>query len=46
MSGLELPCAPREQIASAIDIVVHESTASGDGSRKVTCISEVVGLEG
>ena len=46
MSGLELPSrAIREQIASAIDVVVHESRLS-DGSRKVVCISEVVGLEG
>jgi pilus assembly protein CpaF len=46
MSGMELPSrAIREQIASAIDIVVHESRMS-DGSRKVVCISEVVGLEG
>ena len=46
MSGLELPSrAIREQIASAIDIIVHESRLS-DGSRKVVCISEVVGLEG
>ncbi len=46
MSGLELPSrAIREQIASAIDLVVHESRLS-DGSRKVTCVSEVVGLEG
>ncbi len=46
MSGLELPSrAIREQIASAIDIVVHESRLS-DGSRKVVFISEIVGLEG
>lgn len=46
MSGIELPSrAIREQIASAVDIIVHESRLS-DGSRKVTCISEVVGLEG
>ncbi len=46
MSGMELPSrAIREQIASAIDMVVHESRLS-DGSRKVVCISEVVGLEG
>ena len=46
MSGLELPSrAIREQIASAIDVIVHESRLS-DGSRKVVCISEVVGLEG
>ncbi len=46
MSGIELPSrAIREQIASAVDIIVHESRMS-DGSRKVCCISEVVGLEG
>jgi pilus assembly protein CpaF len=46
MSGMELPSrAIREQIASAIDLVVHESRLS-DGSRKVTYISEVVGIEG
>ncbi len=46
MSGLDLPSrAIREQIASAIDLVVHESRLS-DGSRKVVAISEVVGLEG
>lgn len=46
MSGMDLPSrAIREQIASAVDIIVHESRLS-DGSRKVTCISEVLGLEG
>ena len=46
MSGMELPSrAIREQIASAVDIVIHESRLS-DGSRKVTAITEVVGLEG
>ncbi len=46
MSGMELPSrAIREQIASAVDIIVHESRLS-DGSRKITYISEVVGLEG
>ncbi|MBO4287332.1 MAG: CpaF family protein, partial [Kiritimatiellae bacterium] len=46
MSGIELPSrAIREQIASAIGIIVHESRMS-DGSRKVVCISEIVGLEG
>ena len=46
MSGMDLPSrAIREHIASAVDIVVHESRLS-DGSRKVTCIAEVVGLEG
>lgn len=46
MSGIELPSrAIREQIASAIDLIVHESRLS-DGSRKVVAITEVVGLEG
>jgi pilus assembly protein CpaF len=46
MSGMDLPVrAIREQIASAVDLIVHESRFS-DGSRKVTSITEVVGLEG
>ncbi len=46
MSGMELPSkAIREQIASAVDIIIHESRLS-DGSRKVVAITEVVGLEG
>jgi pilus assembly protein CpaF len=43
---MELPSrAIREQIASAVDIIIHESRLS-DGSRKVVAISEVTGLEG
>ncbi len=46
MSGMDLPVrAIREQIASAIDVIVHESRFS-DGSRKVTHVTEIVGLEG
>ncbi len=46
MSGMELPSrAIREQIASAVDVIIHESRMA-DGSRKVTAISEVTGLEG
>jgi len=46
MSGMDLPVrAIREQIASAIDLIVHETRFS-DGSRKVNRITEVVGLEG
>lgn len=46
MSGMELPSrAIREQIASAVDVIIHESRMS-DGSRKVVAISEVTGLEG
>ena len=43
---MELPSrAIREQIASAVDIIVHQSRMS-DGSRKVVKITEIVGLEG
>ena len=46
MAGMELPIkAIREQVVSAIDIVVHQSRLR-DGSRKITAISEVVGMEG
>jgi pilus assembly protein CpaF len=46
MAGMDLPLnAIRTQIASAIDIVVHQSRL-GDGTRKVTSISEVTGIEG
>ena len=46
MSGMELPSrAIREQIASAVDIVIHESRMA-DGTRKVVAISELTGLEG
>ncbi|MEM7469649.1 MAG: ATPase, T2SS/T4P/T4SS family [Pseudomonadota bacterium] len=46
MSGMELPVqAIREQVASAVDIVVQQ-TRFGDGSRKVVNISEVTGVEG
>jgi pilus assembly protein CpaF len=46
MSGMDLPSrAIREQIASAVDVIIHESRLS-DGSRKVVAISEVTGMEG
>jgi len=46
MAGMNLPHrAIREQISSAINLIVHESRLS-DGSRKVTKISEITGLEG
>jgi pilus assembly protein CpaF len=46
MSGLDLPIrAIREQITSAVDLIVHESRMS-DGSRKVVNVTEVVGSEG
>ena len=46
MSGLEIPVkAIREQIASALDVVVQQARMR-DGSRKIVSISEVVGMEG
>ena len=45
-AGLELPSkAIREQVASAINMIVQQSRLA-DGSRKITGISEVTGLEG
>ena len=46
MSGMDLPVrAIREQVASAVDLIVHINRCS-DGSRKVVYITEIVGLEG
>jgi septum site-determining protein MinD len=46
MSGMELPAkAIREQIASAVDLIIQIQRLS-DGSRKVTSITEVVGIQG
>jgi pilus assembly protein CpaF len=46
MAGMDLPIASaRQQIASAIDLIVQQSRLT-DGSRKVTYISEVSGMEG
>ena len=46
MAGFELPSAAiREQISSAVDIIVQQSRL-GDGSRKVVKIVEVTGREG
>jgi len=45
MSGMELPVrAIREQIASAVHIILQQ-TRFADGSRKVTAISEISGME-
>jgi pilus assembly protein CpaF len=45
MAGFDLPVrAIREQIASALDLVVHTARLR-DGSRKVLGVSEVVGME-
>ena len=46
MAGMDLPVrAIREQIASAIDLIIHQSRMQ-DGTRKVTNVSEVIGMEG
>lgn len=46
MSGLDLPVkAIREQVHSAIDLIVHQQRMK-DGTRKVINITEVVGMEG
>ena len=46
MSGMELPLrAIRDQVASAIDLIVQQSRLR-DGTRKITSITEVVGMEG
>ena len=46
MSNLNLPdSAVRQQIASALDAVVQVSRMS-DGSRKITHVSEITGMEG
>lgn len=44
-SGLDLPIrAIREQIASAVDIIIQQSRFA-DGSRRITAITEVVGMD-
>jgi len=46
MSGIDLPArAIREQIASAVNLIIHTARLS-DGSRKVTHITEIAGQEG
>jgi pilus assembly protein CpaF len=46
MAGLDLPMrAVRDQISSALDLIVHISRLR-DGSRRVTHVTEVVGMEG
>ena len=46
MAGMDLPIrAVREQVSSAIELVVHQERMR-DGSRKVTHITEVTGMEG
>jgi len=46
MAGMDLPIrAIREQVSSAVDLIVQQSRLK-DGSRKITSITEVLGMEG
>ncbi len=46
MAGMDLPIrAIREQISSAVDLIVHQSRMR-DGTRKVVNVTEVSGMEG
>jgi pilus assembly protein CpaF len=46
MAGMDLGVrAIREQIASAVDVIVHQQRMK-DGSRRVTHVTEIVGMEG
>jgi len=46
MAGMDLPLfAIRNQIASAVDIIVQQSRLR-DGTRRITNITEVTGMEG
>jgi pilus assembly protein CpaF len=46
MAGMDLPVrAIREQIASAVDVIIQQSRLR-DGSRKIVSVTEVQGMEG
>ena len=46
MAGLDLPLrAVREQVASAVQLIVHQQRQR-DGGRRVTRVTEIVGLRG
>jgi pilus assembly protein CpaF len=46
MAGMDLPMrAIREQIASAVDLIVHQARLR-DGSRRITHVTEVERMEG
>ena len=46
MAGVDIPVrAIREQISSAINLIVHQSRLK-DGSRRLTHVTEIVGMEG
>jgi pilus assembly protein CpaF len=46
LAGVDLPVrAIREQVSSAVDLIVHQSRFR-DGGRRITHVTEVVGMEG
>ena len=46
MAGLDIPArGVKEQVASALDLIVHVSRLR-DGTRRITHVSEVAGMEG
>jgi pilus assembly protein CpaF len=46
MAGMDLPVrAIREQVSSAVDLIVHQERMR-DGTRKVTKVTEIQGMEG
>ena len=46
MAGMDLPVrAIREQVASAVQLIVHQSRLQ-DGTRRITHVTEVLGMEG
>jgi pilus assembly protein CpaF len=46
MAGIDFPIRViREQVASAIQLLIHQSRLR-DGSRKITYVSEIAGMEG
>jgi pilus assembly protein CpaF len=46
MAGMEIPIqAIRDYISSSLDLIVHLSRL-GDGSRRITKVTEIVGMEG
>ncbi len=46
MAGMDLPLrAIREQIASALDLIVHQERLQ-DGTRRIVKVTEVLGMEG
>jgi pilus assembly protein CpaF len=46
MAGMDLPVrAIREQISSAVDLIVHQERMR-DGTRKIVNVTEVTGMEG